>query len=37
VCSHCGVCARYCPHECLSVQEVEDYQHKKENYVGETE
>jgi len=22
VCSHCGVCARYCPHDCLSVQEI---------------
>lgn len=24
VCNHCGVCMRYCPHDCLSVQEVED-------------
>ena len=24
VCHHCGVCARYCPHDCLSVQEVDE-------------
>ena len=24
VCNHCTVCSRYCPHDCLSVQEVED-------------
>lgn len=24
ICHHCGICARYCPHDCLSVQEVED-------------
>jgi len=24
VCHHCGVCARYCPHGCLEVQEVPD-------------
>jgi len=22
VCAHCGVCARYCPHGCLSLEEV---------------
>ena len=24
ICKHCGVCARYCPHECLSMVEVSD-------------
>ena len=24
VCHHCGMCARYCPHECLTMQEVPD-------------
>jgi Fe-S-cluster-containing dehydrogenase component len=24
ICHHCGVCARYCPHHCLTVQEVQD-------------
>jgi len=22
ICSHCGVCARFCPHDCLYVEEV---------------
>ena len=22
ICSHCGVCARHCPHDCLYVEEV---------------
>lgn len=25
ICKHCGVCARYCPHECLTMKEVSDY------------
>ena len=24
ICHHCGLCARYCPHGCLTVVEVED-------------
>ena len=24
ICNHCGVCARYCPHNCLTVEEVPD-------------
>ena len=24
VCHHCGVCARFCPHGCLEMHEVED-------------
>ncbi|MCL2035106.1 MAG: [Fe-S]-binding protein [Oscillospiraceae bacterium] len=24
ICHHCGLCARYCPHECLSMDEVPD-------------
>ncbi len=24
VCKHCGVCARYCPHECLKMEDVGD-------------
>lgn len=24
VCTHCGVCAQYCPHGCLSVRETPD-------------
>ena len=24
VCRHCGLCARYCPHGCLEMQEVPD-------------
>ena len=24
ICHHCGVCSRYCPHGCLTVQEVPD-------------
>ncbi|MCL2853666.1 MAG: [Fe-S]-binding protein [Defluviitaleaceae bacterium] len=24
ICHHCGLCVRYCPHECLSVVEVND-------------
>ena len=23
VCHHCGICARYCPHECLTMRESE--------------
>jgi Fe-S-cluster-containing dehydrogenase component len=38
VCAHCGVCARYCPHGCLSMQEVEDEsQGKKSDYEGSVE
>lgn len=22
ICKHCGVCARYCPHDCLTMEEV---------------
>jgi Fe-S-cluster-containing dehydrogenase component len=22
ICHHCGVCARYCPHDCLSLEDV---------------
>ncbi|MCL1982993.1 MAG: [Fe-S]-binding protein [Clostridiales bacterium] len=25
ICHHCGMCARYCPHGCLSLQETQDY------------
>jgi Fe-S-cluster-containing dehydrogenase component len=35
VCNHCGICARYCPHECLSVQEVPDWLDKKHDYEGQ--
>ena len=24
VCHHCGICARYCPHGCLTMQEVQE-------------
>ena len=24
VCRHCGICARYCPHNCLSMEEQPD-------------
>ena len=24
ICTHCGVCARFCPHGCLKMQEVPD-------------
>ncbi len=24
ICKHCGVCARFCPHECLRLEEVEN-------------
>ena len=24
ICHHCGLCARYCPHECLSMADVQD-------------
>ena len=24
ICHHCGVCAQYCPHGCLVVEEVQD-------------
>ena len=24
ICNHCGVCARYCPHDCLYLEEVRD-------------
>lgn len=24
ICHHCGLCARYCPHGCLVLQEVEE-------------
>ena len=24
ICHHCGLCARYCPHGCLSLEEVHD-------------
>lgn len=24
ICKHCGVCTRYCPHNCLRLEEVED-------------
>lgn len=24
ICHHCGMCARYCPHGCLSMQETPD-------------
>ena len=24
ICSHCGVCSQFCPHGCLSVEEVPD-------------
>ncbi|MBP1744368.1 MAG: [Fe-S]-binding protein [Firmicutes bacterium] len=24
ICKHCGACARYCPHECLRMEEVSD-------------
>jgi len=24
ICHHCGMCARYCPHGCLSMREVPD-------------
>ena len=34
ICHHCGVCARYCPHDCLSVQDVPDWQEKKPDYEG---
>ena len=34
ICHHCGVCARYCPHDCLSVQDVADWQEKKPDYEG---
>ena len=23
ICKHCGICAQYCPHECLTMEEVE--------------
>ena len=26
ICRHCGVCARYCPHKCLTMEEVPDDQ-----------
>ena len=24
ICHHCGLCIRYCPHDCLHMEEVED-------------
>jgi len=24
ICHHCGLCVKYCPHECLSMEEVAD-------------
>lgn len=24
ICKHCGICARFCPHECLVMEEVSD-------------
>ncbi len=24
ICKHCGVCAQYCPHDCLIMEEVEE-------------
>ena len=24
ICHHCGICARYCPHECLSLDDVQE-------------
>jgi len=24
ICHHCGLCSRYCPHDCLSMEEVPD-------------
>lgn len=24
ICRHCGVCARYCPHQCLTMEEVDN-------------
>jgi ferredoxin len=24
ICRHCGICAHYCPHGCLTAQEVPD-------------
>ena len=24
VCKHCGICAKYCPHNCLSMEEKKD-------------
>ena len=24
ICRHCGVCAQYCPHQCLSMEECEN-------------
>jgi len=23
ICHHCGLCARYCPHQCMTLEEVE--------------
>ena len=33
ICHHCGVCAQYCPHKCLSVQEVPDWADQDEGGV----
>jgi NAD-dependent dihydropyrimidine dehydrogenase PreA subunit len=24
ICHHCGMCAKYCPHECITQEEVPD-------------
>lgn len=24
ICKHCGICAKYCPHDCLEMEEVEN-------------
>jgi ferredoxin len=34
ICHHCGVCSRYCPHECLSMQEVADFEEKSDYQRG---